>query len=274
MFGSNILEVAVGILFVYSLLSLICSTVNEWIIARLLALRSMTLEAGISNLIGIELTRKLYAHQLINGLARPGKFDSLLNRDSKPSYIPSRTFALALLDIVSQPTIVPQADPKVLAALATLKRAANGNPAQEQLNVAQWFDDTMERVSGWYKRKVQLMLFALALVICACLNIDTFGLISGLSRDATVRSAIVSSAQGAAANQRPPLLDVRQAERSLQQLQPELGWSPDSLPVDLPGWFSKICGLLTTTIAVSLGAPFWFDLLSRVVSLRSVGGIP
>ncbi len=274
MFGSNILEVAIGIILVYSLLSLICSTVNEWIIARLLALRSTTLEAGISNLIGAELTQKLYDHQLIDGLARPGKFDSLLKRDSKPSYIPPHTFALALLEIVSQPGVVPQVDPKVLAALTTLKRAANGNPAQEQLNIAQWFDDTMERVSGWYKRKVQLLLLALALVICASLNIDTFGLISGLSRDAAVRSTIVSSAQGAAVNQRPPVLDVRQAERSFQQLQPELGWSPDRLPADLPGWLGKICGLLATTIAVSLGAPFWCDLLSRIVSLRSVGGVP
>ena len=48
LFGSNILEVAVGLTFLYVLLALICSALNEWI-AGILSLRSKTLREGIAN---------------------------------------------------------------------------------------------------------------------------------------------------------------------------------------------------------------------------------
>jgi hypothetical protein len=54
-----------------------------------------------------------------------------------------------------------------------------------------------------------------------------------------------------------------------------LGWSTDSKD---PRWFDsfggaigKAFGLLATMLALTLGAPFWFDLLGRVARLRSTG---
>jgi hypothetical protein len=117
MFGSQILEVAIGIVFVYLMLSLICSAFNE-LIARMSALRSGTLETGIRNLLsgkspsGRELTDIFYEHHLIRGLYKQGWFDKLLGRKGRPSYIPSRTFALALFDIFA-PT--DAAGPKTLS---------------------------------------------------------------------------------------------------------------------------------------------------------------
>src|ERR1041385_2955072 len=92
MFGSQVIDVAIGMIFVYLLLSLICSAANELIEAKLKN-RAKDLEAGIKNLLGNKaLADQLYSHGLISGLFSQDK--------GKPSYIPSRTFTLALLNTV------------------------------------------------------------------------------------------------------------------------------------------------------------------------------
>src|SRR4051794_30862035 len=96
MFGSQILEIAIGMVFVYLSLSLICSGINEWI-AHLLQSRANNLEQWIRDLLsgsgspGQDYWKDFQNHPLIKALYRENK---------KPSYIPSRTFVLALLDVV------------------------------------------------------------------------------------------------------------------------------------------------------------------------------
>jgi hypothetical protein len=48
----------------------------------------------------------------------------------------------------------------------------------------------------------------------------------------------------------------------------------DKLPLDVYSWFSKILGMLMTGLAAAQGAPFWFDLLKRLVNVRSTGTNP
>jgi len=62
-------------------------------------------------------------------------------------------------------------------------------------SVKTWFDDSMDRVSGWYKRKVQLIVLALTVALCLVLNLDTFSLAISLWGDSTERAAVVSVAQ-------------------------------------------------------------------------------
>ena len=70
MFGSTILEVAIGLLFVYLLLSLLCSAVGEYIEAKFNN-RAKYLKEGITLLLndtaggGIDLASQLYAHGLV-----------------------------------------------------------------------------------------------------------------------------------------------------------------------------------------------------------------
>ena len=98
-FGSTILEVIIGMLFVYLLLSLLCSAIGEYLEAKWNN-RAKLLKKGIELLLNdttgpstTDLAKQLYAH----GLIRP------LYRDEKmlPSYIPSRTFALALWNMAT-----------------------------------------------------------------------------------------------------------------------------------------------------------------------------
>src|SRR5882724_11562891 len=104
MFGSSALEVAIGLVFTYLLLSLLCSAINEWI-AGVFSLRARKLAAGIKSLLqdetGLGLAKALYSHGLIDGLSKksqkPDDQEPLKGKDG-PSYIPPRTFATALMD--------------------------------------------------------------------------------------------------------------------------------------------------------------------------------
>ena len=108
MFGSQILEVAIGMVFMYLLLSLICSALGEWV-ASLVSLRAKNLKNGIQHILndsqGIGLCKELYEHPFIRNLFDPGKrvirFSHSL-KEKEPAYIPPKIFAAALLD-----TIVP-----------------------------------------------------------------------------------------------------------------------------------------------------------------------
>jgi hypothetical protein len=273
MFGSNVLEVAIGVVFVYLVLSLICSVINEQVIARFLALRAKTLEDGITTMLNDVLAKKLYNHELIQGLSMRGRFDKLLRRDSKPSYISSDVFAMAIRDIVTSYKYVinPNAIPP---ALQTVLEQAKGDAEQELVNLEKWFNDSMERVSGWYKRKVQLILFVIGFAIALCLNVDSIALVSTLANNATLRSSIVAAAQGTDKSVLDPSKNLGVLEKNFQTIQPALGWTASDVPQDPYRLLLKVLGLLATAFAVSLGAPFWFDILGKIAPLRATGNPP
>ena len=271
MFGSYVLEVAIGLVFVYMLVSLLCSTINEQVIARFLNLRAKTLEDAIKNMLadpqGNGLAKQLYENPLIKGLSQ----NAASGEARKPSYIPADIFALALMsnDVVQAYKNTPGAAKSPLPeALALLLDKTNIDPAKEQAKIEKWYNDTMDRVSGWYRRRVQLIIFVLGLLIVVGLNIDTLSIITTISNDTVIRSALVSSVQGSSIAGLPVI------QKGFEQIQLVIGWSPSSLPADFWAWVLKIVGLLATTFAVSLGAPFWFDLLNKFMAFRSSGTPP
>lgn len=113
MFNITILDVAIGLIFIYLLLSLMCSVASE-IIELLLKKRAIDLERGIRELLvpgspsgSQDIVQKLYNHSLINGLFGGSYEDSRIAtrarwvaRTALPSYIPARNFALALMDLI------------------------------------------------------------------------------------------------------------------------------------------------------------------------------
>src|SRR5215469_4607106 len=272
LFGSNVLEVATGLAFVYFFLSLLCSTINEQVIARFFNLRANTLQDGIQNMLGdAGLVKQFYNHPLIQGLSQ----NAASGKPRKPSYIPADIFATALVstDVVqAYKNTPPPASSPVPRTLELVMKNAGNNTAQELVNIEKWYSSTMDRVSGWYKRKVQLIIFALGLVISVGLNIDTISFAANLSNNSFLRASIVSAAQGAAATQSGA--GFAGLQRIIEQIHPVAGWSASTLPADFWGWVVKIVGLLATTFAVSLGAPFWFDVLNKFISFRSSGPPP
>ncbi len=158
--------------------------------------------------------------------------------------------------------------------------------ARLQQNIEDWFNDGMDRVSGWYKRWAQGLLLAVALVCVFAANMDTFMLAKRFSRDSALRASVVAAAEQAARVDTATASDSAPAREALLKVSENLalpvGWivSPDDpyrsdlVPGSVVGWLVKLLGLLITVGAVSLGAPFWFDLLSKFVNLRGAGTPP
>lgn len=284
-------DVALGLILMYLVLSLVCTAVNEFI-AGVFKLRAAKLRQGITKLIdNDQLLAAFNGHGLVAGTRA-----ALKGRD--PSYISGRTFAAALLDSL---------DPdKPLLSLEDVRKAAERLPSSNikdailgaftervqtleglRDNVAAWFDDTMDRLSGAYKRWLQLISLAIGLAIAVGLNADSWTVAAALWSDAALRGQVAAAAgeiaksagtdSGAAAVDK--LGDnIDALRRKLHPL--PIGWTDEAGRADHEwygnwgGRVSKVLGWLFTAFAVMLGAPFWFDLLSRFVQLRSSGEKP
>src|SRR5215469_6758238 len=115
MFSSSILDVALGLVFVFLLLSLISSAASE-LIERFSKKRAVFLEKGIRELVGDigsaeseAFVKAIYNHGLVNALYK-GDFASAAKKGELPSYIPARNVALAVLDLTKSAEQLP---PKV-----------------------------------------------------------------------------------------------------------------------------------------------------------------
>ena len=306
MFGSAALDVVFGLVFTYLVLSLICTAANE-AIAGLFALRARFLERGIQNLLadpgGTGLAQEFYDHPLMRSLTR--RTGRLTRREGlrKPSYVPSRVFSLVLLDLLGgqapageerglaadSPTIgaalaaIRGTDPELERCLGLLWQDAGLDVAAFRASLEKWFDDGMERVSGWYKKRAQLLSVLLGAAIAVGLNVDTLAVAKALWNDDTLRVAVVKQAE--AASKRRPQTDVAAGVTELEELALPIGWTwgqrdsearsdfPQSIEA-VPDPLAKAVGLLLTAVAISLGAPFWFDLLSKVARIRTSGARP
>ena len=154
-------------------------------------------------------------------------------------------------------------------------------------NIEGWFNDAMDRVGGWYKRWTQRIQLVLAVLIVLLLNIDTIMLVKRFSTDKDVRAAILAQADKINQNGSPKDAQQLQADiDGLRAVSLPLGWTDDTrdearcfpwlLPGGSPFWRTllKLFGLLISIGAVSLGAPFWFDMLSKFINLRGAGTPP
>jgi len=283
MAGNAVIDIVIGLVLTYLILSLICTIANEFI-ASLTALRAKTLRSGVEHLIDDDALRKLFFdHGLIASTKTNGR-----TRD--PSYLSGRSVALALLDSLDTGKPVPAVDDLVAAigklpdsnvkdALVTAATEAQGNIDKLRSGVAAWFDDSMDRVAGVYKRYMHWISLAVGLVLAVLLNVDTVTLAKSLWLDSALRGQAVELAQTVAKSQH----DLAQATLvALQQdLRPlPVGWDQAKGRPDAdwyhspPAIIAKLIGWLITALAISLGAPFWFDLLSKFVSLRATGNKP
>jgi len=289
MFGSQILDVAIGLVFVYSLFGLLCTVINEWI-ASLFSLRARTLVTGIRNLIkgkdqeGKELVERFFEHPLIKGLSL---------KVGRPSYILPRTFAITLMDIIASKEKagvkvlkdvrgslekLPESDVK--KALLLIVRDAKEDIEKSTDKIEKWFKDAMDRVKGWYKRKIQLVTFGVAVVVSIGLNVDTFEIANSLYRDETLRASLVAAAIEAvketeSTEQQDSSKIVENVSAKLQEFQLPMGWSNQyKRPSSPRGLLNKVLGWLVTAVALSLGAPFWFDVLNKFIKLRASGKRP
>lgn len=304
MFGSTVLEVAAGVIFIYLVLSILCTSLNETI-AQLIGLRAENLYETIHGLFpGVDrhrIAEEIYKHPLISSLSRKaiGSPDSGI----KPSSITASAFSTALIELLgvkepegaatdSSQSLIdifthPKFDDEVMKVLHPLIHSANGNLDQARRNIETWFTQATNRATDWYKRKSQVMTLLVATALVVVSNADSLMIMDRLWSNPVQRAQIDALAK--------TQKDSNEISKVSQDASMALiGWSDrptasktegkdeDStpkakaydrrtLPQSLDEWMAKIIGLLITIFAVSLGAPFWFDKLSMVMNIRSGG---
>ncbi|WP_437606795.1 hypothetical protein WMF20_38520 [Sorangium sp. So ce834] len=197
-------------------------------------------------------------------------------------------------------------------ALATIVDSTVRDMREANIRLERWFNDAMDRAAGRYKRRAQLIISATALVLCIGFNADSIKLAGALSRDAVVRAHMIAAAQelaktapraapheggldqdedlmaalaqGGSAHGKLTGLDLKIAwgVQAPEQTSAPRFWSALSaiLGQAVVAWIRGVLdrllspGILITAAAASLGAPFWFDLLNKLVNLRTVGKSP
>jgi hypothetical protein len=192
-----------------------------------------------------------------------------------PSYIPARSFVTAVMDITTSDVKgsmtftdlengikrLPEGDVKT--ALLALIQNANGDLVAAQRSIEGWFNDAMERASGWYKRKTQVWTVIIAAVVTLAVNADTLNIAHYLWVEPALRGALVAQSSAPA------------SAVEINQLGQLMGWTSAVFTnSDAGAWLARLIGWLMTIVAVSMGAPFWFDSLNKFVNVRNGGRPP
>ena len=257
-----------------------------------------------------------------------------------PSYISSSNFAQTLIDIlirrtenkatsvitnISQGTStvnkaepegdrisqfasglqnLPHSDLKILLE-GFLKNSGN-DIVKMSSAIETWYNEYMNRASGWYKMIVQKKMFLFSVVIAIVFNMDFFRVSTSLLSDRELTKEIVKAAEkykpdSKDKNLLPPdtgkvtgnnalnmdsvmakiqqdLAKEKELLNQLYEINAPIGWEKEN-PKHLLfwdwvlniNWLVKILGFLITALALSFGAPFWFDLLSKLINIRKAG---
>jgi hypothetical protein len=337
MFNNVALDVVIGLVFVYLLYSLLGTLIQE-IIATNIGLRGKILEKAIKRMLddsgksqGSKLSAEFYKHPLIKYLA-----DGSWPLKKKPSYIDPQTFSKVVIDLLRGQDVQPGSadrpliqqsltDKKILwdptvsiedetaLYLKSIWADAQGDVIKFKASLENWFNEMMDRTTGWYKKYTQLILLFVGLAIAIVFNVDTIKIISKLQSNPTIRNQVLEQADAfAKAN---PNLDekivqteakintkiwskadsVNLSKKALtedvasKKLRDTLfdqatklvgnnidnvnsllaiGWKPGGFTNDDNFQAVSIIGWLLTALAISMGAPFWFDLLNKLMQLR------
>lgn len=213
MFGSQVLDVAIGLAFVFFVLSLACAGLAETLL-RVVEARAKFLEEGLKNMLGDGRARvqQLYRSPLLR--AFQGRKPFSLRSAAPPTAIDTRSFALALTAEYVEPTeregdLKPPTYKELRERVAGTKDRsterevllalldeAGGDVATWRKGIERWFDAAMVETSSWYKRRTRSIVVVIAIALCFALNVDSLMIGGILWRDGTLRDAVVAVAKG------------------------------------------------------------------------------
>jgi hypothetical protein len=278
------LDVAIGLSFAYFLFSVLSTTITETI-SRFTKMRARKLEGWLKAMFaspdkGEEQYEEFLATPIMRALMRSvGRPSAHPTSSLPPSYIPSTHFVAAALSAGRKAeaggAAAKDASQEIDSDLQRLEGTIVGDALRElydraagdvvrfRADAEAWFDDQMERLSGVYRRWSQMFVWMIGAALVVALNANTLRIAETLWNDPSKRAAIVAQAGTASANQ--------DANSAINNLPLPIGWSQAYHGI---GWLWALVGVLLTLAAVSLGAPFWFDTLSRLSRIRQTGTPP
>jgi hypothetical protein len=231
---------------------------------------------------------------------------------SLPSYISSKSFADAVMDLVvpdpqgdttmdSIEQIIGKLPPGTpfRQSVEALVKDANGDVSQFRSSVEKWYDDHMDRVSGWYKRNVAKITLAVGFIIAILLNLNALTIGRTLYTENAVSAAVSSVAAKAAPSScstasQDCFADLEGQLSAAAAAGLPIGWGTVRACrepgthcnwLDRRGIFSPyggsaaqlllvLAGFIIMIMSLVPGAQFWFGLLSQLGTLRSTGPKP
>ncbi len=340
MISLGILELVIGIFFVYFVFSVVCTAIVEGI-AQFKSLRSAHLHLWIEDSFG-NLGKALINHGLVKNLTE---------KTRTADYIPANIFSAALLDLIYENYRKKHQTPdgnslpitydfNTLEAVLTdpdcplpedmrrylLQAIEDGRGLGQQIDLIKkrldnWYAEAMELVIGTYKRRTRVITWVVGISVTVFANIDSLELCKYLNDNPETRTRLVAMAEAevkdsnlyqitlqkleniqaapdssSAVKQdsilRAELRQMIQKSRedvvfikaqydTIAQLGLPLGWN-NGIPteakagfLDFGKWFFlKLTGLFVTALALTLGAPFWFDMINKLVNIRTAGKKP
>lgn len=332
-----ILDLVVGMIFVYFLLSIICSSAVE-IILSANKIRAKVLEKWLCRIFSKEVTIDGKTTSLGIAIMDHYTTTALSKTGRSTSYMDAKNFTSALLEKItydpSKPLNIPAKIQDLVESIQKsdllpleLKRVflMYANEAIETFNamkdkvtsevdlfrgkIENWFDTSMQRVSGSFKsRYMRPWTFFVAALAAILLNADSMSLAKYLysnpdarvklanqamndvkdsslqhylydlkkSTDFTRNDSVKATFEQIQANMSEREDDIKIAKQSLEDVIP-LGWDTETWnkTIASPGSFLlKLLGLVLTVFAIMMGAPFWFDTLNKISNLRGTGNKP
>lgn len=355
MFNSSLLDIVLSMIFLYMLLALVITGANEFFFT-FRRQKAKHLKRALRLLFYDDEWDEVFPKLLASSFIR------ILQRKEKefPAYIPSENFAKALLTVLGdgkmefraiKEKITKNEEKGELSTLINnLMLSGVDNLEKLQSELQKIYDQSMERVSGWYKRHAKLWSFYLAVLLAFGFNIDSMQIARDLFKNkekakfnantaqaylndtadiekkvfiynsdssekidlhsetannaavfidvdhektispepSTYTDTTLYSTDSTLADseqivpQKPDKIikDIQVVVTEIHKLDVPMGWIKGNYPeyrkdeeihIYILDWLAKFFGLLITAFALSLGAPFWFDLLSKVGPFRKKG---
>lgn len=343
----RVLGVAIGLAVTYLFLSILVLALAE-AISGVLSLRASRLRDGLGRILmegskGLEgRSKQFFQHPLIATLGYASG-----RRSDLPSYLPTPLFVKAFLDNVGDlrakgadlnaayQDALAQLPPETQTYVRGIVGSTLTTVEDAEQRVSQWFDASMSRLSGEYRRHIQWIARGIAVVVVFCMNANTLHIGATFWRDPVAReaagkfavtalercestygaNAAARAANANAAGAASPAPDANPSAAPSAPTAPApsapapsplagsaaaapaplaiekacpglLDEAAENLPLPL-GWTSQawhaiwesagsctltLFGLLLSVIAVSFGAPFWFDLLRKVIPSMPLTG--
>lgn len=284
------LNVIIGLLLIFLLYSLFATTILE-LLAAFLSFRGRNLEKAILNMLdpdNPDLFREFKENPVYKQLA--GQF---IGKTSPPSYLSSEKFRSILFQVLGrnqesdkvEEWIGKLPEGPLKSTLGQLLQDARQDKEEFKQKVEMWFNDVMDRASGWYKRNMQRILIMIGMGIAISFNVDSLQVYGQLSRDPDAANKMAMEAAKVVSTAEPGQEQPAELKKEVYSLLAEnlevlksplgIGWEKVDLnALSLVDWMAKLFGWIVTAFAISLGAPFWFDLLKKLVNIRSSGSKP
>ncbi len=182
----------------------------------------------------------------------------------------------ALLKQIRQAAVqIEAAQPALASDVRQTMAILRSSTSDYVARVNAWFDQTMDRVSERFTRYTHFVTIIFATLVVLTVQLDTVAVINRLSIDDKFRDDFVSAA----------VQDYSTAAKTEADKSPEKHVPPkpyyDMLGkaglISMPGtdWFKQMSdvrkypGMLLSILLISLGAPFWYNVLKDLIGLRS-----